>query len=89
MRKVIVTLAVGLAGILAGCDLPPLDKQSVLAVTPTSYHTVSYYDSHPMERDQTNAWCGDNPGLAVKIPTCGNADQSGINAFNRKMGFLK
>jgi hypothetical protein len=75
---------------LAGCDLLPLDLPTLtLAVKPTTYHTVSYFDAHPVERDQTNAWCGNNPGLAVNIPTCDNADQAGINAFNRKMGWLK
>jgi hypothetical protein len=74
--------------LLAGCDLPAFDAP-VLAVAPTTYHTVSYYNSHPLERDQTNAWCGNNPGLASSIPTCGNADQSAILAFNRKMGFTK
>lgn len=71
---------------LSGCDLP---VANIIAIKPSVYHDVLYYDSHPMERDQTNAWCGDNPGMAAKIPTCGNADQAGINAFNRKMGFLK
>lgn len=87
MRKVMM-LAVALPSLLAGCDLPQLNLP-VLAVAPNAYHTVSYYDAHPMERDQTNAWCNDNAGMATKIPTCGNADQAGINAFNRKMGFLK
>jgi hypothetical protein len=83
MRKI---SALGILLVLAGCDLPPLPT---LAVKPTAYHTVSYYDAHPLERDQTNAWCGDNTGRAASIPTCGNADQAGINAFNRKMGWLK
>lgn len=83
MRKVVAMASVLL---LAGCDLPAFDLP-VVARKPVTYHTVSYYDSHPMERDQTNAWCGDNPGLASGTPTCGNADQSGINAFNHKMGW--
>lgn len=66
---------------LAGCDLPPL------AVKPTAYHDVSYYNANPIERDRTNAWCGNNPGLAVKIPSCDSADTSGIHAWHRKMGF--
>lgn len=82
----IMTVAVLLP--LAGCDIPTLNLP-VLATKPTVYHTVSYYNAHPVERDQTNAWCGDNPGLAINIPTCGNADQAGILAFNRKMGFTK
>jgi hypothetical protein len=85
MRRIIAVAAVTL---LAGCDLPPLDLP-VLAVKPTVYHTISYYDAHPMERDQTNAWCHDNAGLATRIPTCSNADEAGIRAINRKMGFLK
>jgi hypothetical protein len=87
MNSRIVLAAVSLCA-LAGCDMLPLDLPT-LAVKPAVYHTVSYYDSHALERDQTNAWCGDNPGLASKIPTCDNADQAKINAFNRKMGWLK
>jgi hypothetical protein len=71
---------------LAGCDLPVLPT---LAVAPTSYHDVHYYDARPLERNRANAWCGNNPGLAAKVPSCDSADTSDIRAWNRKMGFLK
>jgi hypothetical protein len=73
---------------LAGCELPPLPAQpKVAAVQPHGYHDVAYYDAHPMEREQTNSWCGDNPGLAAKIPSCDSADTSGLHAWHRKMGW--
>jgi hypothetical protein len=74
--------------LLAGCDLPAFDLPT-LAVKPTTYHTVAYYDTHALERDQANAWCGNNPGLATGVASCASADQAGANAFNRKMGWLK
>ena len=70
---------------VAGCDLPPLPSSGSTA--PTTYHDVQYYDTHPIERSQTNSWCGDNPGLAAKIPSCDNADTSEIHAWHRKMGW--
>lgn len=84
MRKVIVMLAAG--SVLSGCaalDFP------ALPIAPIGYHPVSYYDAHTLERDQANAWCHDNPGLAGKNPSCDSADISGIHAFNHKMGFVK
>jgi hypothetical protein len=57
------------------------------AIAPTTYHDVRYYDAHPIERSQTNAWCGNNPGMAVKVPSCDSADTSGIHAWHRKMGW--
>lgn len=82
MRR-IVFIAAALCA-LVGCELPPLPT---LTVKPTVYHDVSYYDANPIERDRTNAWCGNNPGLAAKIPTCDSADTSGIHAWHRKMGW--
>lgn len=71
-------------GSLSGCDLPPLPT---LSVAPTTYHDVPYYNMHPIERSQTNAWCGNNPGLAAKIPSCDSADTSDIHAWHHKMGW--
>jgi len=76
--------AAGLLCALAGCDLPVTD---VRAVAPTAYHDVAYYDAHPLERSQTKAWCGNNPGLATKIPSCDSADTSSIHAWHHKMGW--
>jgi hypothetical protein len=91
MRKAMVILAAGMPCVLAGCDLPGLD-QPVLAVAPTTYHTVAYYDTHPLERDQAKAWCDNNPaaytgGLATKYPSCNSASISAIHAFDHKMGW--
>lgn len=77
------TLAAGLLLALAGCDL----QIPVLPVAPNTYHPVAYYDMNPVARDQANAWCHDNPGLATKIPSCDSADISGIHAFNHSMGW--
>jgi hypothetical protein len=82
MRKL---WAIGVLCTLAGCDLP----QIVLPQEPTKYHDVTYYDINPIERDRTNAWCGDNPGLATKIPSCDSADASGIKAWHRQMGWTR
>jgi hypothetical protein len=71
---------------LAGCTLPPLDLPP-LAQKPTSYHSVAWYDLHPMERAAAKAWCGNNPGLAGKVPSCDSADVSGIHAWHRQMGW--
>jgi hypothetical protein len=79
--------AIGLLCALAGCDLPM--PSQVVAVAPTTYHDVSYYDAHPVERDQTNAWCRNNPGLAKNVPSCDSADTSDIHAWNRQMGWAK
>lgn len=70
---------------MSGCTLPTLPDFGSLA--PTKYHDVSYYDTHPIERSQTNSWCGNNPGLAVRMPSCDSADTSGIHAWHRKMGW--
>lgn len=71
---------------MAGCDMPTI-PDGVLAVAPSAYHDVAYYDRHPFERKQTNSWCGNNPGLATKIPSCDSADTSGIHAWHRQMGW--
>jgi hypothetical protein len=84
MNRVIAISAA--LGVLAGCTLPPLD-QNVVAVAPTTYHSVSYYDANPLARAQANAWCHDNPGLATKVPSCDSADESGIHAWNHQMGW--
>lgn len=83
MRKILV---IGVLCALTGCDIPVVDN-SVLAIAPTTYHDVAYYDLHPIERRQTTAWCGNNPGLAAKIPSCDSADTSGIHAWHRQMGW--
>jgi hypothetical protein len=83
MRKIIMSMFT--TCMLSGFQLPNLETPT-LAVRPTAYHTVSFYDVHGMERDQANAWCHDDPGLAEKVPSCANADISGIHAWNRKMG---
>jgi len=67
---------------LAGCDLPPLP---VTPKAPTAYHTVSYYDLNTLERDQTKAWCDDNPGLATKVASCDSADTSSEHAWLRSL----
>ena len=82
MKKMIALL--GLCS-LSSCDLPPLPSFGMAA--PTAYHDVRYYDAHPVERSQTNAWCGNNPGLAAKTPSCDSADTSDIHAWHRKMGW--
>ena len=82
MRKV---MAIGVLCCLAGCDLPVLSE--VVPVKPTTYHDVAYYDLNPLARDQANAWCHDNPGLATKVPSCDSADISGIHAWNHQMGW--
>lgn len=84
MNKVIAVSSAGLLCCLSGCDLPVINP---LAVRPTTYHDVSYYDTHSFERGQTNAWCRDNPGLATRIPNCDSADTSDIHAWHRKMGW--
>lgn len=76
-------LAATVLSTLAGCDMPP----NIMAAKPTAYHDVGYYDAHPLERAQTDAWCGDNPGLAAKIPSCDSADTSKIHAWHRQMGW--
>lgn len=87
MRKTVIVMA----GLLSGCGLPapPLP---VLAMAPTTYRTVSYYDTHLLERDQAKAWCDDNPaayagGLAAKYPSCNSASQSSTHSFQHKMGW--
>lgn len=70
---------------MAGCDLPPLPDFG--AAAPTAYHDVAYYDAHPVERSRTNAWCGNNPGLAAKVPSCDSADTSDIHDWHHKMGW--
>ena len=85
MRKLISILATGTLFALAGCDLPP--PPAALAVAPTTYHDVAYYDAHPLQRSQTNSWCLNNPGLAAKIPSCDSADTSGIKAWHHEMGW--
>jgi hypothetical protein len=59
--------------LLAGCDLPPLPAAKVHAMKPGSYHDVAYYEANPIERQQTVAWCRDNPSLQDKTPSCGSA----------------
>jgi hypothetical protein len=86
MRKVLASA--GMLCALTGCDLPPI-PQSVTAVKPSVYHDIAYYDANPLARDQANAWCHDNQGLAAKVPSCDNADISGIHALDRQMGWLK
>lgn len=68
---------------LAGCTLPA----PTMAIRPIIYHDVAHYDSHPIERDQTLAWCSNNPGLIAQVPSCDSAIRSRRNAFNRRMGF--
>ncbi len=85
MRLISIPVA-GILCALAGCDLPLVD-QHIMAVAPTAYHTVAYYDSHPLERRQADAWCTNNPGLATKIPSCDSADVSSINAWHHEMGW--
>lgn len=81
MRKLIIGLALG----LSGCNLPTLPNFG--GVAPTAYHDVRYYDMHPTERDQANAWCANNPGLATKLPSCDSADTSDVHAWHHKMGW--
>jgi len=83
MRRIIVAAVV--IAPLSGCDLPPLPSFGMAA--PTGYHDVRYYDANPIERSRTNAWCGNNPGLAAKVPSCDSADTSDIHAWHRKMGW--
>jgi hypothetical protein len=83
MRNVVFA-AISLCA-LAGCDMVPIDPP-VMAVAPTTYHDVAYYDANPLARNQANAWCHDNPGLAAKVPSCESADESSIHAWNSKMG---
>ncbi len=88
MRTAII---IGSLCFLTGCDLPTLDLP-VLAVAPTTYHDVRYYDAHPVERAQTKAWCDNNPaaytgGMAAKYPSCDSAITSNIHAWHRKMGW--
>ena len=82
MRKIVI-----MAGVLCnlgGCDLP---TTPVAAVAPTTYHSVSYYNAHPLERSQTKSWCSDNPGLAEKNPSCDSADTSARQAWHHQMGW--
>lgn len=82
MRKLFMILPCCIG--LAACDIPTLPS---LAMKPVSYHTVSYYDANPAQRDAANNWCHDNAGLADKNPSCANADLAGIHDFNQRMGF--
>jgi hypothetical protein len=82
MRKI---LAAGMLCALAGCDQPV--PANVLAVAPTTYHDVAYYNANPLERSQTISWCRNNPGLAAKIPSCESADTSGRQAWHHQMGW--
>jgi hypothetical protein len=77
-------IAVGLCALTGCVALPPVQ---VIAQRPTVYHDVAYYDANPLERSQANAWCGNNPGLATKIPACDSADTSGIHAWHAQMGW--
>jgi hypothetical protein len=81
-----IVLASGLLCALAGCDLPPLPTSPPVAVAPTTYHDVAYYDIHTVERTQTRAWCSDNPGLASKSPSCDSANTSARHARYHAMG---
>lgn len=81
MRKYLILGVLG----LSGCTLSTLPDFGSLK--PIIYHDVRYYDMHPIERSQTNSWCGNNPGLAVRVPSCDSADTSGIHAWHRKMGW--
>jgi hypothetical protein len=78
--------AFGLLCVLPGCNLP-VPQQPVAAVRPNGYHTVAYYNANPLERAQTSAWCGDNQGLADKVPSCSNADRSILETSERQMGW--
>jgi hypothetical protein len=52
---------------------------ALLGVTPAmsdEYHSVSWYEQHPVERTKTLHWCGDNIGLAKHMPVCENALQA-------------
>lgn len=88
MHKLVTAATVaGMLCTLAGCEPPIIVPPHVMAMAPSHYHDVAYYDTHPLERSQTNAWCSNNPGLAAKTPSCDSADTSGIHAWHRKMGW--
>lgn len=68
--------------LLGGCVSLSLPVE---AVRPITYHDVSYYDAHRIDRDQAAEWCRRNPGLVPRVPSCDSAFEARRLERNRQL----